>query len=207
VLGRSGRRAAGLLTLVASAVLVVLAVRFAGVAGPGPLDVRIDTIVQYRLAPYRPPLYEFVMLAGPASVAASLLLALGGLLLRNGRFAVIAVTGPALTALATLVLKPMIGRTLDGAYALPSGHTGGVVAAATVGALFVVRMVDRRRGLVALLSGAGVLAAAGGIALALVVNDLHYATDTAAGFCTAVAAVLGTALIVDSVAKRVTGDH
>jgi undecaprenyl-diphosphatase len=198
------RSTALLLTFVASAGLGVLAVRLAGVEGPASWDVRLDTVIQIRLSAYRELLYRLVTLADPVAVAVvSVMLALGGLLRRNRRLAVVAVAGPAVTALATLVLKPVIGRTLDGGYALPSGHTGGVAAVTTVAALFVLSLADRRRGLVALLSGAAVLAAASGMTLALVVNNLHYATDALAGLCTAVAAVLGTALAVDSVANRI----
>lgn len=203
MLARSARRAAGLLTFLASVGLMVLAIRFAGVEGPGAMDARFDAAVQGCCSTYRAPLYQLVVLAGPAfDAVACVLLALGGLVRHKARLAVVAVAGPTLTGLATLALKPAIGRTLDGGYALPSGHTAGAAAVATVAALFVVSMAKCRRGLTALLSGAVVLVVTIGISVALVVNNLHYTTDTLAGFCTAVAAVLGTALAVDSIASR-----
>jgi undecaprenyl-diphosphatase len=198
---------AGLLTLVAAAGLAFLAIHFAGVAGPGHLDTRLDAIIQGRLSAYRRPLYRLVMLAGPACVVCSVVLALAGVMMRSGRLTTVAIAGPVLTGAITLALKPAIGRTLDGAYALPSGHTGGVVSVAMVGALYVMSMAGARRGLVALLSGAVVLVVASGISLALVANNFHYLTDTVAGFCTAVAVVLGTALTVDSVANIATRNY
>jgi undecaprenyl-diphosphatase len=39
------------------------------------------------------------------------------------------------------------------------------------------------------------------MAVALIVRDWHYPTDTIGGFCTAVAVVLGTALLIDRAAR------
>jgi undecaprenyl-diphosphatase len=183
--------------------LAMLSVRYAGVEGPGWLDTHIDAIIRDSLSPYQTSLRRFVGIAGPlAVITVSTVIILADLALLRGRLAVVALVGPALTGLVTMTLQPAIGRTLDGDYALPSGHTAGATAAATVTALFAVSLAGRRLRLVGLLGATGVLLVGAAMGVALVVNGLHFITDTVAGFCTAVAVVLGTAVAVDFAASR-----
>lgn len=197
------RRPTAILATLALVGLGALALRFAGVEGPGPLEARLDARVQHTFAPYRRFLRKGVSLAGPSSVAAAaVLLAVVCLALRRPRLAVFALAGPALTGLATTVLQPAIGRTLDGGYALPSGHAAGAAAVATVIALVVISLSGWRARFAAVLGSAAVFAVGATMAIALVSNGLHYTSDTVAGTCTAVAVVLCTAHAVDAVADR-----
>lgn len=197
------RRPVVLLAALATAGLFLLAILYGGMEGAGLLDARAGARIQDGLGEHRAFLRHLIRFADPPSVAAvSVLLALTCVVLRRRRLAVVAFAGPALTGLATTVLQPAIGRTLDGGFALPSGHTASATALATVAALLAVSLADQRPLPVALLAATGVLMVGTTMAVALVANGLHFVTDTAAGFCTAVAIVLGTAPAVDHVADR-----
>jgi undecaprenyl-diphosphatase len=56
--------------------------------------------------------------------------------------------------------------------------------------------------LTAVLLATGGLLAGGAMAIALIVKSGHYPSDTVGGFCAAVVAVLGAALLVDRVVDR-----
>jgi undecaprenyl-diphosphatase len=110
--------------------------------------------------------------------------------------------GPGLTGVATTTLKPIIGRTIDGAFAFPSGHTGGATALGVVAALLVVTVLGTATGASAFLVAAGALVSGGPMALALVAYRAHYPTDTVGGFCVAVAVVLTSALVIERWPRR-----
>lgn len=195
------RRAVVLLALLGLAGLVVLAFRYGGRGTPGALDRRVDARLDGldgrsllgHLVSFGDPLVVMVL----AVVLAGICLALG-----RRRLAVVAVVGPGLTGLATTALKPLVGRTISGDnLALPSGHTGGATAVAAVVALLVIGVAGNRLR-TAVVALAGVLAAGALMGVALVADDVHYATDTVAGFCTALAVVACVALAVDLVAER-----
>ncbi|HXV94448.1 MAG TPA: phosphatase PAP2 family protein [Pseudonocardia sp.] len=195
------RRPAIVVLLAAALGLGLLAIRFTGVDGPGPLDRAVDPLVEARLAPYRAPLRRLVRLAGPSPVLlASAGLALVSLAARRPRLAAVALAAPPLTGLVATTLQAAIGRTLEGGDALPSGHTAGATAVITVVVLIALSLTRRSLRTAAALGAATVLAVAGTTGLALVANDLHYVTDTLAGLCTGVGVVLGTALAVDAAA-------
>jgi undecaprenyl-diphosphatase len=67
-------------------------------------------------------------------------------------------------------------------------------------ALLLVSLLPVGRVLAALLIAACTLLVGGGVGLAVVVTGIHYPTDAVGGFCTAVAVVLSTALMVERVA-------
>lgn len=136
-------------------------------------------------------------------VLAMTLLAAACLALGRRRLAVLALVGPGLSAVVTTLLKPVVGRTINGGFlSYPSGHTAVATALAIVLALLVVDLLQPRR-LVAvlLLAGAAVIAGAA-MGWSQVLLSAHYATDTLGGFCTAVAVVTATALLVDRWADR-----
>jgi undecaprenyl-diphosphatase len=105
--------------------------------------------------------------------------------------------GPGLTGVATTTLKPLVGRTIDGGLAFPSGHTGGATALGVVAALLLITVLRPATGTSALLLSAGALVSGGAMALALVSDRVHYPTDTVGGFCVAVAVVLASALVIE----------
>ncbi|HZG90710.1 MAG TPA: phosphatase PAP2 family protein [Pseudonocardia sp.] len=114
----------------------------------------------------------------------------------------LAIVGPGLTGLATTTLKPLIGRTFNGEFAFPSGHTGGATALGLVAALLVIRAVRAEHAAGATLVAVGTVVSGGTMALALIGGQEHYPTDTVGGFFVAVAVVLLSALTIDWSAGR-----
>jgi undecaprenyl-diphosphatase len=181
---------------------LVLAVRYHGVASAGGVDrwIRGELPLWRDLpAATMAPLTDaapavFLGLAG----AAALVL----LLRREWERAAFAVLGPGVTMLVTEVGKAVIGRLHQGVPSLPSGHTAAVTSGALVLALLAVgrwRAHAARVATVGALAGTAVAAA---VAFSLVVLGWHYASDTVAGFCVAVAGTLGAALAVDTYTAR-----
>ncbi|MGH3782901.1 MAG: phosphatase PAP2 family protein [Pseudonocardiaceae bacterium] len=83
---------------------------------------------------------------------------------------------------------------------LPSGHTTALSSVA-IAILLTGAQRPRNFGLRLVASLAAVVVAAG-TAIALVARHVHYATDTVAGCCVALATVLAVALALDFVAPR-----
>lgn len=195
------RRPVTLAVVTAASVFAVLAVRYAGTSAASSVDTRIDSVVDPVGTAHR-GLFERAMLLGaPPSVAVLALgLSAACLLLGRYRLAVLAVVGPGLTGLSTTLLKPALGRTLDGVFAFPSGHTGGATSLALVAALLVIGLARPRRGSALAILAFGALVIGGGVGTAMVVLNMHYPTDTVGGFCTAVVMVCGAALVLDRLA-------
>lgn len=182
--------------------LFVLALRYGGSAQPGGLDraarARLGGLDE------NTPLEHIVPFADRGSVvAAAVIVAIFCLLTGHRRLAVVAIAGPGLTGMATTILKPLIDRTLDGAPALPSGHAGGATSLAAVTALLVVAVVGTRSSGTTVAAATAVVAIGALMGVALVAEGFHYATDTVAGFCTAVAVVGAVAVAVDAIADRI----
>jgi undecaprenyl-diphosphatase len=194
------RRWAAALAALCAGVLAVLAVRYRGSSGAGHLDRWVRARVAGPTGVHGTAVDVLVSAGNPPWVAtAAAASALGCVLLRRWRAAVLAVAAPAATGAVTTLLKALVGRTLDGDLALPSGHTGGVTSVSLVLALLLVDLVGTPlpapvAAMVVLLP---VLAVPGVVALALVATGSHYATDTVAGFCTAVAVTLALGLVLD----------
>jgi undecaprenyl-diphosphatase len=193
--------------VLAALVGAVLAVHYSGGIAAGRLDRWTQTAVQ-SLLPQPRPAVLLIDLVGQPLVTAVLagLLAAACLALRRRRLAVVAVVGPGLTAVATTVLKPVIGRTIHGGYlAYPSGHTAAATVLALVVTMLAVDLLRTGRlpGVLLILTGAG--AAGATMAWSQVTLGAHYPTDTIGGFCTAMAVVPATASLVDWFAARRRG--
>ncbi|PXY32789.1 phosphatase PAP2 family protein [Prauserella muralis] len=138
--------------------------------------------------------------------AAVLVAALAGLCLALGRrrLALLALAGPALAVVATTLLKPVAGRTINGGHlSYPSGHTALLTAVAIVLALLLVRVVRAMRArwvalALVLALGVGAGAAMGWSQSAL---NAHYPTDTIGGLCTAFVLVPLAGMVIDRVAS------
>ncbi|MCA1683398.1 MAG: hypothetical protein LC685_05375 [Actinobacteria bacterium] len=194
------RRPAATAVALAALGFLVFAARYADSAKAGRLDTHIENMVNaFALDKY--PVLSVVSLGNPLPVATAAL-ALSGLSLMLGRrrLAVLAILGPSLTGVATTVFKPLIGRTLYGYFIYPSGHEGAATALGLVSALLLVNVLRTGPWLSASLLAAGAVVTGGGMAVALVAVGFHYPTDTVGGFCTAVAVVLGTALVLERLA-------
>jgi membrane-associated phospholipid phosphatase len=192
---------AAVAAVAATLVLAVFAVRYAGGASPRWLDVRAESIVA--AVPDRGRLWRVLLSLGnpPQVVVIAVVLAAVAQVLGRHRLALLAIVGPGLTGAATSALKPLVGRILRGDFTYPSGHAGVATAFGLVTALLLISVLHLGRTSAALILAAGALLAGGVMAAALIVRDWHYPTDTIGGFCTAVAVVLGTALLIDRAAR------
>lgn len=204
VLGATGRRFATVAVVTSGIGLVVLGARYRNVAGPsrteGDLAARLGQLLEL----HRDSLAAFVPAGRPFTViVAAIVLSALALLLSRPRMALVALVAPPLTGAVAAGLQPAIGRTLEGGFALPSGHTVGATSIAITAALLVTSVAGRYRGPVAVAAGAAVAVVWITISLALVVNDLHFLADTLAGLCTAVVGILGVGLVVDGVVALV----
>lgn len=187
---------------VAAVVLALLTARYAGTSAASRVDERVDTVVDPIGAAHLWLVHHAVELgAPPVVVLVAFLLAAVCLALGRRRLALLAVAGPGMTGVATTTLKPLIGRTIGEAFSFPSGHTGGATSLGLVTALFVISLVRPGRTVAMLVIAACALLAGGGVGAALVASNAHYPTDTIGGFCTAVVVVLGSALVLDRLAR------
>lgn len=199
------RRPAVVTVAVCVAVWTTLAVRYAGGSHARWLDGRAAWLVD-SVTPRTRTVVTLLLVGDPAFVVTvAVVLAAVCLWLGRRRLAVLAVLGPGLTGVVTTLTKPLIGRTINGDFAYPSGHAGGATALGLVVALVLVTLLRPRPARAALLVVAGPLLAGGAVAVLLVAADWHYATDAVGGVCTAVAVVLGSALVLDGVAARRAG--
>jgi membrane-associated phospholipid phosphatase len=183
--------------VVALLVFGVLAERYAGGASARWLDHRVQQLVGAS-GPAR-AISDLVIVFGSAVsvVVLAVLLAVLALALGHRRLAVLTIVGPGLTGLATVLLKPLIGRTFNGEFAFPSGHAAGATALGIVAALLLIGVLRTalRTSATLLVVGAGL--SGGTMAFALIASRDHYPTDTIGGFCIAVTVVLASALIIE----------
>jgi membrane-associated phospholipid phosphatase len=189
------------LAVVAAAVtFVALAVRYAGTSSPGGVDARVDSVVDPLGSAHQWVIKHTAQIGSPPSVVVlALVLSVTCLLLGRRRLAVLALVGPGLTGLCTTLLKPALGRTFDGWYAFPSGHTGGATSLGLVVGLLLISLLRPGPGGALAILATGALVVGGGVGAAMVASNLHYPTDTLGGFCTAVIVVCGAALALDRV--------
>ena len=196
------RRPAAAAVAVSALVLVTLGIRYAGESSGRWLDDTAMTLIRSWLPMRRGAARAVIGLYDPLPLAVLIALLAGVcLLLGRRRLALLAVLGPAVTGVATTVLKELIGRTKDGDLAYPSGHGGAATAIALVAALLLVSVITVRPWLAVTIM-TGVAVGAGGLmAVLMTMANYHYLTDAIGGFCTAVAVVLGLALIIDRLAS------
>ncbi|TWF79006.1 undecaprenyl-diphosphatase [Pseudonocardia hierapolitana] len=188
---------AAAVSVLALLVFGVFAARYADDSTAGRLDRRVQRLVGY--PDTTPSLPDIVIASGGLDGTVVLAVVLCGIALALGhrKLAVLAIVGPGLTGVATTTLKPIIGRTIDGEFAFPSGHTGGATALGVVAAMLLIVVLRTPTGASAVLIVTGAVLFGGTMALALVAGRAHYATDTLGGFCVAVAVVLTSALVIE----------
>lgn len=200
------RRPAAIAALLGAAVVVFLGVRYAGESAAARFDERVRDVVD-RIPAGRGSLADLLWSVGDPVTAAVVASCLAAVFLATGRrrLAVVALLGPFLSGVSTTLLKPVFDRTFDGngGLAFPSGHTAAIMTLAVVGMLGVVSLLRLSPGWSAAVAAAGVLVAATATGLALTALDLHYPTDIAGGFGTALAVVLGVSLAIDRICEQI----
>jgi undecaprenyl-diphosphatase len=187
------------------AVVAALGAWFQHTEWPGWLDKAVDRPLYTGLGGHRGLLLPVAALgtAVPVTVMACALV-LASLVLRRWRAAVlVAVAVPVASGLTELLLKPVIGRTIEGAFSFPSGRATGAFSIAAALAVLLIDPARPRRpaALRVLVSVAAVLLAAA-VAVAAIALRFHYFTDTVGGAAVGTGTVLATALILDRLAAR-----
>lgn len=204
VLPPSLRARLGLIAALAGLVLVVLGVLYAGDSEPGPGDARIRAAVGGVGLPWWYVVQATDSLGEPVGAALLVMVTVTGcLVLRRPRAAVLVVVGAGLTVGTTMLLKPLVGRTINGGHlSFPSGHTAFLTAFALVVALLATGRLGLGRAAGTLLMLAAALVAGGAMGWAQVALGVHYPTDALGGWFTALAVVPATAWLVDRTADR-----
>ena len=170
----------------------------------------MDARIQGALGSYQGPLHLLSLLGGLLSVAAlTAALVLACLVMRWWRGAALAgVAVPAAVTLTEFVLKPLVGRSIDGYASFPSGHATAMFALAATCVVLLAnppRPRLSRAGRLLLVAGAVLVAAV--VPVAMVALGFHYFTDTVAGTAVGTGTVLLTALLIDRVRPAARAPH
>ena len=174
LLGERVRGPAVLVIALAIIVIAVFGMRYADQDMPGHLDRSLDALIRHALHQDQPITAALVNLGNPGQA----------------------------TVLVDLILKPLIGRLSYGHLSFPSGHTTVVTAVAFTTAILIAGARWPRSTILRLVAGLAAVAVAVGVAISLVALRVHYATDTVAGYCVALATVLTVALCLDFIGPR-----
>jgi membrane-associated phospholipid phosphatase len=194
LLAQRVRRPAVVVIVLAISVIAVLGMRYADQDMPGHLDRSLDALIRHDLRPDQPITQALVSLGNPTQ-AAILVAAVAGAAAAARRW-----SGVLLTILGTvteLILKPLIGRLRFGHLSFPSGHTTAVAAVAFATAILIGSARWPHSVAVRMVASLAPIVVAVGVAISLVAQHIHYATDTVAGYCVALATVLAVALFLD----------
>ncbi|MER6910503.1 phosphatase PAP2 family protein [Streptomyces sp. NPDC000594] len=202
VLPPSLRASLGPLAALATLMVVLLGVLYAGHGRPGAVDTWIQPAVDGVRPPWRRVALAIDFLAEPAGAAILVVAAVTGCLLRRRpRAAVLVVVGTGLAVGATKLLKPLVGRTIHGEHlSYPSGHTAFLTALALMVALLTAGRLGLGRTAGTVLVLAAALVAGAAMGWAQVALGAHYPTDVLGGWGTALAVVPATAWLVDRTA-------
>ncbi|MFE6162751.1 phosphatase PAP2 family protein [Streptomyces sp. NPDC056486] len=196
----------GLIAVLATLMVVVLGVMYAGHSRPGTVDSWIvDPTADSVRPPWRRVALATDFLGEPAGAAALIVVAVTVcLLLRRPRAAVFVLAGVGIAVVTATLLKSLVGRTIHGADNLsyPSGHTAFLTALALTVALLATGGLGLGRTAGTLLVLAAALVAGAAMGWAQVALSAHYATDVLGGWCTALAVVPATGWLVDRTAER-----
>jgi len=111
------------------------------------------------------------------------------------------IAGAGIAVGATMLLKPLVGRTIHGGHlSYPSGHTAFATALALVAAMLATGRLGLGRAAGASLVLGAALVAGAATGWAQVALDAHYPTDALGGWLTALAAVPATAWLTSTTA-------
>lgn len=199
------RRPAMVVIVLAIIVIAVFGMRYADQDMAGHLDRSLDTLIRNHLRPDQPITRALVSLGNPAQ-ATILVAVVAGAAAAARRW-----SGVLLTIIGTvtavtiteLILKPLIGRLRFGHLSFPSGHTTAVAAVAIATVILIGGARWPRSVALRMVASLAAVAVAVGVAVSLIAQHIHYATDTVAGYCVALATVPAVALGLDFFAPRV----
>lgn len=204
LLGERVRGPAVLVIALAIIVIAVFGMRYADQDMPGHLDRSLDALIRHALHRDQPITAALVNLGNPGQ-ATVLVAAVAGAAAIARRWAGVLLTivgTVTAVAITDLILKPLIGRLSYGHLSFPSGHTTVVAAVAFATAILIAGARWPRSTILRLVAGLAAVAVAVGVAISLVALRVHYATDTVAGYCVALATVLTVALCLDFIGPR-----
>jgi membrane-associated phospholipid phosphatase len=204
LLGERVRGPAVLVIALAIIVIVVFGMRYADQDMPGHLDRSIDALIRHALHREQPITAALVSLGNPGQ-ATVLVAAVAGAAAIARRWAGVLLTivgTVTAVAITDLILKPLIGRLSYGHLSFPSGHTTVVAAVALATAILIAGARWPRSMILRLVAGLAAVAVAVCVAISLVALRVHYATDTVAGYCVALATVLAVAFCLDFFGPR-----
>lgn len=201
------RRPAVVVIALAIIVIAVFGMRYADQDMPGHLDRGLDALIRNHLRGDEPITRGLVSLGNPAQAALLVAaVASAAAFARRWSGVLLTVVGTVTAvAITELILKPLIGRLSFGHLSFPSGHTTAVAAIALATAILIGGAGWPRSIAVRLIACLAAVALAAGVAISLVALHIHYATDTVAGYCVAVATVPAVALVLDFLGPRLFG--
>ncbi|MCA1836325.1 MAG: phosphatase PAP2 family protein, partial [Actinobacteria bacterium] len=189
------RRPAIVIIVLALALLAVLALRYAHQEAAGTLDRTLDTYIRIglqgeqgvtgALISFVYPPRSMILLAAITGVGAWARRWSGVTLTLGGTLSAVVIT--------EVLLKPLIGRLRYGHLTFPSGHTTAVTAIAIAMVILLIGAPRPRRVALRLMTGLATVAVPASVAIALIAQHIHYATDTIAGCCVALVTVLSLA--------------
>jgi membrane-associated phospholipid phosphatase len=185
----------GAVVILAMVVVAALGLRYHGAPVAGRFDTMVDEWTVGAVGRAR-PVASAVSVLGTVQVVGALALTAAVVLAWRyralGAAALVLLAPSATTVAAEWLLKPWVGRTLEGDLSFPSGHTSRVTAF-VVALVFAVHSVGASRRVLGIVGGVG-LAAIAVLAWSMVAAGYHYATDTLAGVLVggAIALVGGT---------------
>ena len=199
------RRPAAVIAVCCVVLTLVLAVLTAHTSHPGPLDAAVDSWIQRVVGAHRRILHLVEDVGEPTEVALlTLAIVLACLAFRRVNGAVLTVLSVAMSVVLTeAVLKPIVGRTLNGYHVYPSGHTG---LAFTLAAVIVVVLLNppgnrlHRPLKIAIAAVAALVSSA--VAVAMIGLSYHYFTDTVGGAALAIGVVLTISFLLDTEGVR-----
>lgn len=190
-------------------VAVTLGVLFAGQAAGSGLDRSVAAALEFSKSSSSPAnaiAWIVQTMADPISAGITVFM-LAAACLRCGqrRLAVLALAGPAAVDMTVIIAKRIVGRTIhDGSLTFPSTHTAHSAAFAMAAGLLAAALLNlQARAAAALVLGAATVSALV-MSWALVAGDVHYATDTLAGFCVAIAVLPAAAWCTDLVGNKIS---
>jgi membrane-associated phospholipid phosphatase len=186
-------------------VVAVLGMRYANQDAAGSLDRTLDTFIRTHIRQGQPLVRALVMLGNPlpATIVVAAVAAAAAVVRRwSGVVLTIGGTLAAVT-ITELILKPLVMRLRYGHLSFPSGHSTTVAAVAIATSILLTGAQRPRSLAVRLVAGVVPIVVAAGVAVGLIAEHIHYATDTLAGCCVAAATVLTVALVLDVIAPRV----